>query len=1035
MGKEDKKIKCAKCDSLIGEDSRFCSKCGSFIEEKADTLTYTPPLEKIIDNRLHFLPGDQFGSRYKIVEEIGRGGMGYVYKAIDIELDLTVALKMIRPEYSANPRFIQRFKEEIRHARSILHKNVIRIHDLGEIDDIKFISMDYIKGHDLKELITSSGCLSVETAINITRQICEGLQVAHQKNIAHLDLKPRNIMIDNDGKVYIMDFGVAKSMITQDTSPEKKFIGTPPYISPEQAKGEDVDQRSDIYSLGIIIFEMLTGKRPFEAETIEGYVEKHIHQKPSSPRHANPLIPPFLEHVILRCLEKDKTKRYQSANEILQDLEEHKEESKAYTPTSRIKNVRGLFYLVPFVMIVGITIYLLLLGKKQPEIVSVVEGGRIPLVVMPFENNTGDESLDYQRRALSNGIIQDLLQSKYIRVITGDTLYGILDRLNILEKKSYSSEDLKNVVIKARAEHILYGNFRKGESTCRINAILKNAITDKIVDSKTIQGEGDKFFLYAPDQLTPWIRTEFNLGPQELAADSVSDKDIEEILTGSPEAWKLYTLANQYFLQRKYQESNDLLKKAVEIDDEFALAYRQMSINYDYLSEIDQTKIYAQKALSLSNKVSLRDRYLVRGWAYMKLEDSYKKAIEIYKEMLEIYPGDEDGNAALGSIYRIIEDWDKALERYKIVFELNPSYSSWNIVRFYTAMGLYSKAEEFLDTNQHNYGNQVYYHMDLGLIHLCQRKYDLALIEIEKAFSLEPDFSMTTELKGNFFHLQNNFKMAEYYYRQLLDMDDSDSQFYGRFWLARLYLGRGEYQKCKKEIVQWITKAGNNSQKTRKLEFLLILAYLNLQVNQPEEANGVSNEALVIASDINSKKNKIFALFFQGYSQLKMNEIDRAKNTAEKLKFLITEAGVPKHIRFYHLLKGLIAESENKPSLAILDIEKAVTFLSHEYRAFDNHALYYYFLSLSYFNNGEMAKAQQQFEKTVNLTTGRLQWGDLYAKSFYWLGRIFQKKGKIEEALDNYEQFLNLWKEADPDIPEIKDAQGQLSLLRKKAKD
>ena len=243
MGNKAKKVQCPKCYSFNIEDSRYCNKCGSSLEKKEETLTYIPK-----NDRLNFLPGDSFGSRYRIVEEIGRGGMGRVYKAEDKELGITVALKMIRPEYSSSPRFIKRFKKETLLARSISHENVIRIHDLGELNEIKFISMEYIKGQNLKELIRTSGTLTVETTISITRQICEALRIAHQKGIVHRDLKPQNIMIDNNGKVYTMDFGLAKSIEAQEDSLSRGIVGTPQYLSPEQAKGEKADQRSDIYS-------------------------------------------------------------------------------------------------------------------------------------------------------------------------------------------------------------------------------------------------------------------------------------------------------------------------------------------------------------------------------------------------------------------------------------------------------------------------------------------------------------------------------------------------------------------------------------------------------------------------------------------------------------------------------------------------------------------------------------------------------------------------------------------------------------------
>jgi serine/threonine-protein kinase len=223
--------------------------------------------------------------------------------------------------------------------------------------------MDYIKDHDLKELIHTSGTLSIQTAISITKQICMGLKAAHQKNIIHLDLKPRNIMLDSDGRVYIMDFGVARSLGAHEVVQEKKLIGTPAYISPEQAKGDEVDKRSDIYSLGVILFEMLTGKRPFEADTLDSYVDMHIHKKPPRPSEIRQQIPPFLDDIILKCLKKDKDNRCQKVTEILEDLDAHEEESQFFRPQLRTKKTRGLLYVIPVILLIAIGLYLLL-GKK-----------------------------------------------------------------------------------------------------------------------------------------------------------------------------------------------------------------------------------------------------------------------------------------------------------------------------------------------------------------------------------------------------------------------------------------------------------------------------------------------------------------------------------------------------------------------------------------------------------------------------------------------------------------------------------------------
>lgn len=1032
MGNKAIKVQCTKCYSFNIEDSRFCNKCGSPLGEIPETLTYPPSREHKTDDRLNFLPGDSFGARYRIVEEIGRGGMGRVYKAEDKELGITVALKMIRPEYSSSPRFIKRFKKETLLARSISHENVIRIHDLGEVNEIKFISMEYIKGQNLKGFICTSGTLTVETTISITRQICEALRVAHQKGIAHRDLKPQNIMIDNNGKVYTMDFGLAISIEAQEDSLSRGIIGTPQYLSPEQAKGEKADQRSDIYSLGIIIFEMLTGKRPFEAETAAGYIQKHIYEMPPSPSETNPLIPPFLEKIILRCLEKDREKRYQSVEEILKDLEEQKVESRILIPRPRVKKLLKFAYFIPLILLIALGIYLLI-GRKKPVIPSISAGGRISVAVMYFENNTGDKSLDHWRKSLSDLMIQDLSQSKYIRVLTGDRLFNILRQLKLLEAKTYSSEDLKRVAALGRANHILVGNYSRAEDTFRINTILQNVVTEELIGSKREEGKGLGSFFSMVDELTIWTKSKLNITRHEIAADI--DREIGKIITSSPEALEYYIKGKQYYQEGEFQESNEALEKAVEIDPGFALAYKRISENYCYLDKIDQAKKYIQKALSLMDRVSDRERYLVQGFAYTVLEDSSEKAIETYKKMLKYYPDDEDGNTYLGAIYREMEEWDMAFERFEKVLKVNPVIACENLALFYRAKGLYEKAREILQANQHNYFNQALFHWDMGLIYLCQGRENLALLEIENALSFDPDYYLGTKLMGHIYHIQSNFQAAEYYYRQLIDKNDSLSQLDGRFWLAHLYLTQGQYENCKNEIIQGITESKKFRLKPGKLSFLLFLAYLNLQTKDLDEALDASDHAEENATEINFTMDIILALHFRGLIHLEMKKINEAKNTAEQLKQLIEKTGKQKHMRYYHHLMGMIAQNKNMTSFAIEDFEKALSLLPHQYEVTDKHAFYLYPLALSYYQLGDLEKARKQFEKIVSLTTGRIHWGDIYARSYYWLGKIFQKKGWTGKAIENYEKFLQLWKDADPGLPETMDAQKQLAALRNASKE
>ncbi len=310
-------MKCSKCSFENPGKSIFCARCGSRLEapDKDRTVTqiFTSPLT-------HLKVGSVLDKRYQIIEELGRGGMGRVYKAIDVEIDEKMALKVLNPEISNDENTINRFRNELKVARRIRHKNVCQMFDLEKSDGMYFITMEYVSGEDLKNTINRLGQLSEGKTLIIAKQICKGLSEAHRLGIVHRDLKPQNIMIDRAGDVRLMDFGIARSQMSAGLTETGAMIGTPEYMSPEQAVGEEIDHRSDIYSLGIILFELATGKTPFKGETAVSVALKHKTEAPPDPRKLNEHVSYKLGDVILKCLEKDRGKRYQSVQEILAEL-------------------------------------------------------------------------------------------------------------------------------------------------------------------------------------------------------------------------------------------------------------------------------------------------------------------------------------------------------------------------------------------------------------------------------------------------------------------------------------------------------------------------------------------------------------------------------------------------------------------------------------------------------------------------------------------------------------------------------------------
>ncbi|MFW6128878.1 MAG: protein kinase domain-containing protein [Candidatus Aminicenantaceae bacterium] len=312
-------MKCPKCQYDNPDNTKFCGNCGAYLtSSETDGYSRTETLQSTFQE---LSAGDSFAGRYQIVEEVGSGGMGRVFKAIDKEIDEKIALKVLKPEISTDEKTISRFRNELRMARKISHKNVCRMYHIGRDKETRFITMEYVSGEDLKTTIRRVGPLSTGKAVKIAKQICKGLSEAHQIGILHRDLKPQNIMIDQEGDAKIMDFGIARSLVAEGITETGVMIGTPDYMSPEQVEGKDVDKRTDIYSLGIIIYEMVTGDVPFKGNTPFSVALKHKNEVPQAPRELNIQIPDELNRIILKCLEKDREKRYQDPRELLVDLE------------------------------------------------------------------------------------------------------------------------------------------------------------------------------------------------------------------------------------------------------------------------------------------------------------------------------------------------------------------------------------------------------------------------------------------------------------------------------------------------------------------------------------------------------------------------------------------------------------------------------------------------------------------------------------------------------------------------------------------
>ena len=518
--------------------------------------------------------GSLFAGRYQIIEKLGHGGMGRVYRALDKKLNEEVALKLVRPEIAADRSTLERFHNELKLARKISHPHVGRMYELMEEAGAHFITMEYVPGQDLRGLIRQTGQLTVAKAIATAKEICEGLAEAHKQGIVHRDLKPSNIIIDRAGSARIMDFGIARSLATKSRTGAGVMIGTPEYMSPEQVEGKEVDQRSDIYSLGIILYEMLTGQVPFEGDTPFTVGVKQKSETPKNPKVLNPNIPDDLSGVILKCLEKDKAKRFQSTTDVRAELERI---DKGMPTTARIAPERRPFtskevtvkfqpkkLIIPTLAIVAIITAMIIFWLKKA---SNLDPNLVAVAV--FENRTGDPKLDPIGSMAAERIMQGLAQ-------VGEFSVAPMPAPEALAAKAKSKDRLRALAEVTKAGKIVHGDYYlQGEN------IQFHAWVEDMAAKKTLLAlEPASGAIADPAAALEPLRLKL-MGGLAGVFDPLL-KDTLSFLKEPPnfEAYREYIEGTKSFFRGDYPKAVEHLLRAAERDPSLKMALIFASIAY-----------------------------------------------------------------------------------------------------------------------------------------------------------------------------------------------------------------------------------------------------------------------------------------------------------------------------------------------------------------------------------------------------------------------------------------------------------------------
>ena len=652
----------------------------------SDSLPATPtptggrPLSGIYLKEAILQPGDLIGARYEILKLLGEGGMGAVYKALDREVERTVALKLIRPELASNPAILARFKQELLTAHQVTHKNVIRIYDISEADGVKFITMEFVEGDDLRRILTDNGKLPITRAVEIIRQVCLALDAAHSAGIIHRDLKPQNIMEEaKTGRILVMDFGLARTMGGDGMTQTGALLGTIEYMSPEQSMGKTLDQRSDIFAVGLIFYELLVGKTPYRADTAMASLLRRNQERAVPAAELDASVPKALSDIVSKCLERELELRYQNVQEILQDLDAFQGARPTLASISLPAPVLppakpalpwkwiGIGTLALAVVGGGWAFKSGVLRSGSGNGPTEVKGPEVSLAILPFQNSSGDALLDQWGANLADMLTTAVGQSAHVRIVSPDRMHQVLTDLRITPGTQVDPTIINNIAKFSSADTVVWGKYFKNGDKIRIQATLRDLKQgqDKPI-SLEVSNQND---ISAPvNQLADQIRQNLTISSdvqKELKASSFQPT------SKSATALSAYMQGVQLRRQGKNLEAVKLFQTAVKEDPEFALAYSRLAETDSALGYESQAEQASRKALELDSQLPLAEKYLIEANHARVMKDN-KKALEAYEKLAASLPGDSDVQFALGGLYLDTGEFDKARAQYAKVLKNDP---------------------------------------------------------------------------------------------------------------------------------------------------------------------------------------------------------------------------------------------------------------------------------------------------------------------------------------------------------------------------